>query len=254
MREKKLQKIEDQIEHLRMKIKDSNDYKVLEDVFDTATLETLYKFANRGIISAMGGAISTGKEANIFHALGENGELAVKIYRISTSNFHSMHEYMIGDPRFKKIRKDKKSIVFAWTKKEFRNLTRASEVGVRVPEPIAAERNILIMEFIGKDGIKAPRLKDVDGLEDPHSFFRMIVKYMKLLYTKARIVHADLSEFNILVQDEMPVFIDMGQSVMLDHPNAEEFLERDVENIVRYFEGFDIRYEKEDIIREVRGI
>ena len=237
-----------------MKIKDSNDYKVLEDVFDTATLETLYKFANRGIISAMGGAISTGKEANIFHALGENGELAVKIYRISTSNFHSMHEYMIGDPRFKKIRKDKKSIVFAWTKKEFRNLTRASEVGVRVPEPIAAERNILIMEFIGKDGIKAPRLKDVDGLEDPHSFFRMIVKYMKLLYTKARIVHADLSEFNILVQDEMPVFIDMGQSVMLDHPNAEEFLERDVENIVRYFEGFDIRYEKEGIIREVRGI
>ncbi|MHC1585208.1 MAG: serine protein kinase RIO [Candidatus Syntropharchaeia archaeon] len=254
MREKKLQKIEDQIEHLRMKIKDSNDYKVLEDVFDTATLETLYKFANRGIISAMGGAISTGKEANIFHALGENGELAVKIYRISTSNFHSMHEYMIGDPRFKKIRKDKKSIVFAWTKKEFRNLTRASEVGVRVPEPIAAERNILIMEFIGKDGIKAPRLKDVDGLEDPHSFFRMIVKYMKLLYTKARIVHADLSEFNILVQDEMPVFIDMGQSVMLDHPNAEEFLERDVENIVRYFEGFDIRYEKEGIIQEVRGI
>jgi len=254
MREKKLQKIEDRIEHLRMKIKDSNDYKVLEDVFDTATLETLYKFANRGIISAMGGAISTGKEANIFHALGENGELAVKIYRISTSNFHSMHEYMIGDPRFKKIKKDKKSIVFAWTKKEFRNLTRASEVGVRVPEPIAAERNILIMEFIGKDGIKAPRLKDVDGLEDPHSFFRMIVKYMKLLYTKARIVHADLSEFNILVQDEMPVFIDMGQSVMLDHPNAEEFLERDVENIVRYFEGFDIRYEKEDIIREVRGI
>ncbi|HEC57879.1 MAG TPA: serine protein kinase RIO [Candidatus Syntrophoarchaeum butanivorans] len=260
MTDKIFRKIEEELARLHMKERGVEDLKVEEDVFDKPTLEALYRLANKGLITAMDGAISTGKEANVFYALGENDrKVAIKIYRITTSNFKAMSDYLLGDPRFQNIRHTKKSIVFEWTKKEFKNLMRAYEVGVRVPEPIVAERNILIMEFIGEDEVSAPRLKDVgEYLEDPGSFFEIVVEYTSKLYQKASLVHADLSEFNILVEggveeNARPVFIDIGQGVTLDHVNAEEFLRRDIQNICRYFKKIGVECDEEDILRRVRG-
>ncbi len=254
MAEKKIREIDERLEGLLIKGKESDDYKVRDDVFDEATLKALYKLSNKGVISAMGGSISTGKEANVFHALGEDEkELAIKIYRIATSDFKAMHDYLAGDPRFGNVKNDKKSIVFAWTKKELRNLNRSHDVGIRVPKPITSDRNILIMEFIGNDGIAAPRLKDIKSqLEDVDEIFDTVVEYMVKLYNEANLVHSDLSEFNILY-DDGPVFIDMGQAVTLDHPMAEEFLERDVRNIVRFFGKLGVKSDELDLLEMVRN-
>lgn len=250
--DKRMKSIDKNIDKYRTKTKDSNELKVESEVFDVPTLKALYTFSSKGIIKAMGGVVSTGKEANVFHAIGEGDrELAIKIYRINTSDFQKMQDYMIGDPRFSNIRGQRKDIVFAWTKKEQRNLERAREAGVRAPEPIVSERNILIMEFIGHNGVAAPRLRDIK-LEDPTAIYEKVAEYMALLYKKARIVHADLSEFNILLYEGEPVIIDMGQAVMLEHPMSREFLSRDIKNIVRYFKKLGVDCSEESLIALIK--
>ncbi|VVB69215.1 RIO-type serine/threonine-protein kinase Rio1 [uncultured archaeon] len=235
-RRSKDEEFDTQIDILRTRIKDSDDLNVEDAVFDSRTLMDLYSLSSKGIIDALGGSICTGKEANIFRALGSGKELALKIYRISTSNFKAMQDYLHGDPRFGSVKGTKRAIVSAWTKKEFRNLTRAEEAGVRVPHPIAMRGNILVMDFVGQNDHAAPQLKDAGlEVEEAKRVFGRLVEYISLLYHKAGLVHADLSEFNILYTGE-PVIIDMGQSVTLDHPMARKFLERDITNIVRYFQ------------------
>jgi RIO kinase 1 len=228
--------LDTRIDHLRERIKDSDDLKVKGDVFDTRTLMNLYALASKGVIDALGGEISTGKEANLFYAIREDQELVIKIYRITTSNFKAMQDYMHGDPRFGNIKGTKSAVISAWTRKEFRNLKRAEEAGVRVPHPIATRDNILIMELIGEKDNPAPQLRNVDlELDEAKRIFNKLSDYISLLYNKADLVHADFSEFNVLYDGD-PVVIDMGQSVTLEHPMASKFLARDVTNIARYFE------------------
>jgi RIO kinase 1 len=228
--------LDTRIDLLRKRIKDSEDLKVKGDVFDTRTLMNLYALASKGVIDALGGEISTGKEANLFYAIREGQELAIKIYRITTSTFKAMQDYLHGDPRFGNIKGTKRAVITAWTRKEFRNLKRAEEAGVRVPHPIVTRDNILIMELIGEKDSPAPQLRNVNlELDEARSVFNKLSDYISLLYNKADLVHSDFSEFNVLYDGE-PVVIDMGQSVTLEHPMASKFLARDVTNIARYFE------------------
>jgi len=238
--------MDEKVDEFRMRIKDSDLKQVYSDVFDTATLMALYDLSKKGYIDALGGCFSTGKEANLFHAVAKKddiSEIAVKIYLISTANFNAMKDYILGDPRFQGISHSKKDIILAWTKKEFKNLKRAEEAGVRVPKPYITQRNILLMEFIGKDGIPMPQLKDVKlTLHEATHIFDLLIKYMNRLYIRAKLVHADLSEYNILVDmNKMePVIIDMGQSVLTSHFNAETYLRRDVANVARFFGKLNI--------------
>jgi RIO kinase 1 len=242
---KDLDRIEWYLNKLKIKNKDADDFKIFADVIDTSVLKTLYKLSNRKIITALGGVINAGKEANVFHALGESGEVAVKIYKIETSEFHNMEDYIAGDP--------KRQLIYTWAKKEFKNLERAFKAGVAVPEPIIFLNNVLIMQFIGVDGVPAPTLRDIGNalpeLTDVDDLFNQIVKEVKKLL-EIQLVHADLSEYNIL-WDERPVLIDMGQSVLLDHPNAMEFLRRDLKNIVRFFSKYGIKSDVNELLREV---
>ncbi len=252
-RSKDEEKFDRRVDLLRERIKDSNDLKVLESVFDTRTLMNLYTLASKGVIDALGGSVSTGKEANIFYAIRGEQNLAIKIYRISTSNFKAMQDYLHGDPRFGNIKGTKRAIVFAWTRKEFRNLKRAEEVGVRVPHVYDMRENILIMELIGQKDNPAPPLKDVELTPDEAKrVFDKIVEYISLLYNKGGLVHSDLSEFNILYDGD-PVIIDMGQSVTLDHPMAKRFLERDIANIVHYFQKKYGIGSEEEILAKLRS-
>jgi RIO kinase 1 len=252
----KVHRIDTEVDKMRMRRKDTDSTKVKENVFDTATLKTLYTLSNKGIIQAMGGSISTGKEANVFLADGEEHECAVKIYRISTSTFNSMEEYILGDPRFENIRHRKRDIIFAWTRKELRNLTRAQNAGIRVPEPITTERNILVMQFIGENGIPYPLLKDVSlDNEQAHNIFETIKEYMHKLFKDANLVHGDLSEYNIMIDpnDMTPIIIDMGQAVTLEHPRADTFLRRDIKNILRFFKRFKITTTPEEMYTFIRN-
>lgn len=240
-----------EVERLGVRIKDMDQLKVRDDVFDEVTLLALYKLVHKGWITAIGGSISTGKEANVF--FGERGDqdLAIKIYRIRTANFNAMSEYIIGDRRFTGIKRTKKDLIFTWTRKEFSNLKRATDAGLAVPMPLVWDRNILLMEFLGEDERPYPQLRGVE-LEEPAAVYTEILSFMKKLYQEAGLVHADLSEFNILYGKHLYV-IDMGQAVTPDHPRAQYFLARDIYNINRYFSGFCTVRDDKEIFTEITG-
>jgi len=233
------------------RIRDEDFFKTLEEVFDHATLMALYDLLKRGFIDIVYGAVNSGKEAKVYWAQDSKGlDIAVKIYLTSTAEFkNSMLPYIVGDPRFKVVKRTTRAIVYTWARKEFANLAKAFEVGVRVPRPLKVNKNILLMEFVGVGGVPAPLLKDYLP-SDLDGFFEVVLDYMRLLYQKGRLVHSDLSEYNIMVEDELPVFIDFGQAVVLDHPLAEEFLRRDVKNILRFFgrHGLDVPSLEEAIL------
>jgi RIO kinase 1 len=225
----------------RKRLKDADQFKVEQSVFDDATFAAIYKLVQDGYIAAFGGPISTGKEANVYEALGaDDRDVAVKIYRINASNFQQMREYLEGDPRFEGIGSDKKKVVLAWTKKEFANLRRARAAGVRVPEPIAVERNVLVMELVGLVEDRARRLAEVT-VENPETAFEVVREYMRRLY-RAGLVHGDLSEYNLIIHDGELVVIDLGQAVTVHHPNADGFLDRDCRNVAAFFtrQGIDV--------------
>lgn len=208
-------------------------YKVRNEVFDKSTIRVLDKFRLE-YYEEIEHCISTGKEANVFRAKTKTGYAAVKIFRTYTSSFNNMDKYIRGDPRFMHVKRRKHDLVYQWCSKEYKNLSRAHSIGIHVPKPFASRKNVIVMEFIGSNGIAAPLLKNVK-LDNPQNWYTIIMNNMKKLYNKSGLVHADLSEFNILVYKKRPVFIDMAQSVLKEHPYAIEFLKKDVENVNNYF-------------------
>ena len=219
-----------------MKNKRSEDYQVIEEVFDKSTLKVIYDFMNKGIIDELHGVVNAGKEARVYWGKDTQGnELAIKIYLTSSAEFKKgMFPYIEGDPRFSHVRRDTRSLIYTWAQKEYKNLMRAKEAKVKVPEPLAIQKNVLIMNFIGKDGERAPLMKETI-LDDPQRVFKLILTYVKRLYTKAGLVHADLSEYNVMIWKNKPVIFDVAQSVLIKHPLANRFLRRDLENLHRYF-------------------
>ncbi|MDD1679930.1 MAG: serine protein kinase RIO, partial [Methanomicrobiales archaeon] len=171
-----------------------------------------------------------------------------------TANFKAMTDYLDGDPRFAHVRRSRKDIVFTWARKEFSNLVRACEAGIAVPEPVGFDRNILLMQFLGEKGVPYPQLR-VARMDDPEAIYQDVVKSMEILFQKAHLVHADLSEYNILLGN-VPYIIDMGQSVTLDHPRALQFLVRDIANVNRFFRQYCHVFEEREMfdrITEGRG-
>lgn len=251
-----LERIQDRfdrkIAELGVRVKDVDQLKVREDVFDEITLLSLYRLVHKGWLTAIGGSISTGKEANVFFGEKDGTDLAIKIYRIRTANFNTMSEYIIGDRRFAGIRRTRKDIVFAWTRKEYSNLLRAHEAGLSVPRPLVWDRNILVMEFLGEDERPYPQLRLAE-LEDPAGAYREILDFIRVLYRDAGLVHADLSEYNILAGDRL-YFIDMGQAVTRDHPRALSFLARDIAQINRFFRSKCPLRDEREVFSEVTGI
>ena len=223
------------------RIRDADQFKVEASVFDDATFAALYKLVQDGHLEAIGGPISSGKEANVYEAVGADGvDVAVKVYRISASDFKHMEDYLRGDPRFEGIGGDKLAVVIAWVSKEFANLRRARSAGVNVPRPIAVERNVLVMEYLNTDGERAKRLSEV-RVENPETAYNVVQEYMRRLY-RSGLVHGDLSEYNIVVRGNELFILDLGQAVTVHHPNADEFLERDCRNVTNFFtrQGFAV--------------
>ncbi len=248
--ETKRKQIESELERRKMKRRrDSDEFKVVEGVIDVSTLKCLYKLLNRGVLSSIHGVVSTGKEANVYRGIDSDGNsLAVKIYRVTTAESDYMIEYIEGDPRFRSVKRRSRALIPMWAMKEFKNLRRYHEAGVRVPRPIDIERNVVVMEFIGDitTGLPAPLLKDVE-LEDPADTFDTIIGMIETGVREAKLVHADLSEYNILWLDE-PVFIDVSQSVVLEHGNSQMYLYRDIQNITNYFRKIGVDTEDPKVI------
>lgn len=228
------------VEGRRFRIKDIDQLKTVDDVFNQYTIDALRELMNRNIVSEVYGPVAQGKEAKIIWALdGSGNDVALKIFYTTTAQFiKGRYKYLIGDPRFTGIRiTNTRKLIEYWCKKEFANLRDVYEAGVKVPKPITFNRNILVMEFIsyqGQRGIPAPIIKDYPP-ENPEDAYLTVIKYVERAYVLGKIVHADLSEYNILNTGSELVIIDWGSAVRNDHPNALEFLLRDIENVNRYF-------------------
>lgn len=222
------------------KIKDKKDRATVEQVLDPRTRVILAKMINNDIIKEVNGCLSTGKEANVYHSQTSSGkEMAIKIYKTSILIFKDRDKYVEGEFRFRKghCKSNPRKMVKLWAEKELRNLKRIYQSKIKCPEPVMVKSNVLVMSFIGKDMKQTPRLVDaeVDGVEEYSQIYLQLLKDMRILFQDCRLIHADLSEYNLLYGEGNLYMIDVSQSVEYDHPHALEFLRRDIYNVNNYF-------------------
>ena len=207
--------------------------KVINEVLDKKTMMIMYGMINSHIISYVNGVVKAGKESVLFWAVDENkNDVALKVYLISTTNFKKREQYILGDPRFSKIKHGTRNLVYLWAKKEFSNLKRCSECGISVVKPIHVSKNVLAMEFVGKNGIPAKTLLESKVNEKDYD---MAILILSNLYRDARLVHGDFSEYNIFKTEKGLIVFDLGSAVDIQHPNSMEFLKRDINNITKFF-------------------
>ena len=220
----------------------SSERAIFEEVFDRSTLMVIFKFLNKDVIDEIHGVVSAGKESRVYWGKNKKGEeLAIKIYLTVSAAFRKgMLKYIQGDHRFKSIKHNTRALISTWAMKEFRNLEQATRAKVRVPKPVIVKKNVLVMEFIGENGISAPTLK-AQSPKNPKQIYNTILSDLKRLYQKAELVHGDLSEYNVMVFNERPVLFDMSQSVPISHPLASSLLNRDLTNLNRFFAKLGVK-------------
>ncbi|CAF0921842.1 unnamed protein product [Adineta steineri] len=221
--------------------KDKHDRATVEQVLDPRTRLILFKFLQQGLLEEVNGCISTGKEANVYYAkTNTNEHRAIKVYKTSILVFKDRDRYVTGEYRFRHgySRHNPRKMVRLWAEKEYRNLSRLQANGIPCPKPIALKNHVLVMEFIGDNGWPAPKLKDSPMLEESQAFelYIQLIRYMRIMFVKCKLIHADLSEFNLLLDSNNKLYvIDVSQSVEQTHPNALEFLRMDCKNVTDYF-------------------
>ena len=236
-------------------LKDKSDRATTDQVLDPRTRMLLLKMINRNLVSEINGCISTGKEANVYHAVtiadidGDDAvpsHRAIKVYKTAILVFKDREKYISGDHRFQQgyQKGSSRAMVRIWAEKEMRNLKRIFAAGIPCPEPIYLRAHVLVMSFVGdKKGYAAPRLKEADlsELSDEeqqkkwHELYVQCLSYVRRMYQVCRLVHGDLSEYNILYHQEELWFIDVSQSVEHDHPRSLEFLRMDIKNVTDFF-------------------
>lgn len=231
--------------------KGAEDKKTYGDVFDRRTLWAFYKILKRGV-RIVEFPISTGKEATVFRGIRNDDFVAIKVYRITRLNYKNLSRFIDGDDRFVNVHKSKDNIVFIWARKEFKNLQTMHDFGVRVPKPMDIWKNIIVMEYIGDKFRPAPLMKDVMENLKKDFVFEIIGEMKKML--KAGLIHGDMSEYNVLVWDDTPYIIDVGQAVPRNHPLASMLLTRDVRNIVRIAKKFNLHLNFNEILKELEVV
>lgn len=219
---------------------DKANRAVTEQVLDARTRMILLKMINNGLIYEINGCISTGKEANVYHARTETGEhRAIKIYKSTILTFKARDKYVSGEYRFRSgyAKHNPRKMVQVWAEKEMRNLKRLNQAGVPSPAPLLLKSPVLVMDFIGdRKGNAAPRLKDAQVPEEVlPEIYQQLLRIVRTLYQECHLVHADLSEYNLLYKDSRVVVIDVSQSVEREHSHALDFLRQDIANVLLFF-------------------
>ncbi|KAK3302726.1 RIO1 family-domain-containing protein [Chaetomium strumarium] len=229
--------------------KDKADRATAELVLDQRTRMILLHMINRGVINEVHGAISTGKEANVYGAVvfSENSiepqQRAIKIYKTSILVFKDRERYITGEHRFQAgvDKGNNRKMVKIWAEKEFRNLRRLHAAGIPCPTPLVLKMNVLVMGFLGdKRGYAFPRLHNVriesdDADSQWRGLYIQLLGIMRRLFQVCNLVHADLSEYNILYNNGKLYIIDVSQSVEDNHPRSLEFLRMDIKNVGDFF-------------------
>ncbi len=215
-------------------------YQIDFDAYDLLAISDLSK---RNVITSIGDKIGVGKESVIFEALGEI-PMVIKFHRQGRTSFKHVRrarDHLTDLPRLPWLHAASLA-----ARREFQVMQRLYPQA-SIPRPVALSRHALAMELIFGDQLN----KVV--LSNPHDCLDMILDEVGKAY-HIGIVHADLSEFNVMVTAEGPKIIDWPQAVEVNHPNAAELLERDVRNILRFFaRRYKIDLSLEEALSRVKG-
>ncbi|MCP1663297.1 MAG: serine/threonine protein phosphatase [Methanocalculus sp. MSAO_Arc1] len=215
-------------------------YSLLHTGLDTLALHTL---SSRGSVSALGSLIGVGKESVVYEALGL-GVIVLKFHRIGQQSFQSVRvnrEYMTNTGHCPWIFASGLS-----AEKEYEALRRLTG-RVRVPVPIDRSRHTLAMSYIPGVNLNNCRL------EDPETVYQELIEEVRKAY-RLGMIHADLSEYNVMVNEDQCWIIDWPQWTETTHPNADELIRHDVETIVSFFNRkYRLSLPPEDALRYVTG-
>jgi len=203
----------------------------------------LLSLSRQDTLSALGPLVGEGKESVVYEGLGL-GRVAVKCHHGGQRSFQSVRlsrEYIAEKTHCPWIFASRAS-----AEREYEALKRLHP-GARVPLPVGRNRNVIVMEFI--EGTTLNRTRPAD----PAGVLAAILEQVAIAYSLG-VIHADLSEFNVMLDRKGVVLIDWPQWVTPDHPNAGQILARDVENILRYFNRkFGIVADSTEEIARVTG-
>jgi serine/threonine-protein kinase RIO1 len=241
--------------------------KTKEGALDGRVRLLVTKAINTELIEKFNGCVKEGKEARVYHADkgAESGgyDVAVKVFK-RIQEFRNRGEYVAGDPRYDARDFSKSSgrvKLEIWAEKEYRNLIRAHRAGIPVPKPLHQKENVLFMRFLGQEGWPSPQLRELKmkkGSKKWTALYEQCMSAIQTLYNDAKLIHGDLSEYNILVcpshllqdQDQMETaqdpdalqiaLIDFGQAVDSRHLDAEELLRRDLQRVMEFFDKMGI--------------
>ena len=223
----------------RLNYQDKSDRATSEQVLDPRTRLILFKLLSNGYLTEIDGCLSTGKEANVYYARGEEGEeYAVKIFKTSILVFKDRDMYVSGEFRYRNgyCKSNPRKMVKTWAEKELRNLKRLSSAGIPCPTPHLLKSHVLVMDFLGRDGWCAPRLKEVKmSSEEWLECYTTLCMDIRKMFLDCNLVHGDLSEYNLLWHENRVKIIDVSQSVEHSHPFSNEFLRKDVNNVTMFF-------------------
>lgn len=214
------------------------------------TPKRLLPLIEDGVIDAVIGQLMSGKEATVYTVRCGNEIRCAKVYKEAMKrSFKKATQYQEG----RKVRNTRRARAMekgskygrkqqeeTWQNAEVDALYLLANAGVRVPTPYGCFDGVLLMELVTDDsGDVAPRLGDVSMSAEQALEDHAVVMHYVVLMLCAGIVHGDLSEFNVLVDDYGPVIIDLPQAVDASANNhAESMLQRDVENMTQYYGQF----------------
>lgn len=226
-------------------IRNSSSYKIgytLNSIgYDVLALHTLVK---KKVISQLGPILGKGKESDVYGCMDDDENiLALKIYRMGRTSFKNIKQ--LRDIVGKRGHSSWLYINRLAARREFEALTEIFKLKLDTPKPIAYNRHMIVMSYL-----KGKELVYHKDLHKPEKIFNKIIKQMKIIYQEAKIVHGDLGEFNIVLdENENILIIDWLQWVSSDHPNARSLLERDIFNLSNYFnKKFNIQSNVQDIM------
>jgi len=213
--------------------------------YDCLALNALVK---AGALDALGKPLGIGKEADVYDGLSRKRRVTVKFHRIGRISFRQTR-------RTRGFVADRSHTTWIYqsrlaAEREFQALRIVHRCGVSVPRPIAHNRHVVVMGLIS--GLE---LNDVGAIDAPEIVLDSILLNARKAYVNAHLIHADLSEFNVIVKKNGKVLIiDWPQSVRANHPNAAEILMRDVGNILRFFRRkFRVEYPIDQTLAYVKG-
>jgi RIO kinase 1 len=200
-----------------------------------------------GLIDEVIRPLMSGKEADVFVVRCGSDIRCAKIYKDSVKrSFKKAAQYTEG----RKVRNSRRARAMekgsrfgrkqqeeTWQNAEVDALYRLARAGVRVPQPYGCFDGVLLMELItDEEGNVAPRLNDVSMSAEQASEDHALVMQYVMRMLCAGLVHGDLSEFNVLVDEDGPVIIDLPQAVdAAANNNAQAMLERDIKNMTDYY-------------------